>query len=61
MHRPKDIRFGRLAHRVLLVVCECHHILSFVPKEFIQVRAHVLDVVNAAAKLPSLAKVVDAN
>ena len=61
MHRPKDIRFRRLTHRVLLIVCERHHILPFVPEEFIQVRAHVLDVVDATAKLPSLAKVVDAN
>ena len=59
MHRPQDIRFCRLTHGVLLVVCECDHILPLIPKELIQVRAHILDIVDASAKLPPLAKVVD--
>lgn len=61
VHGAQDVGLGRLAHGVLLVVGQEHHILALVAKELVQIGAHVLDVVDAAAQLPALAKVVDAN
>ena len=59
MHRPDDVRLGRLAHRVLLVIRQRHHILPLVPEVLVQVSGHVLDVVDAPAQLPALPEVVD--
>lgn len=59
VHRPQDILLGRLAHRVLLVVGEDHHVLSLVTEVLDEVRRHVPDIVDAPPELPSLAKVVD--
>jgi hypothetical protein len=50
-----------LAHGVLLVVGQDHHVLALVAEVLVQVAAHVLDVVDAAAQLALLAKVVDAD
>ncbi len=60
MHGSQDVCFGGLTHGVLLVVGQGNHVLSLVSKEFVQIGAHVLDIVYAAAKLTSLSKVVDA-
>ena len=59
MHRSQDVGFSRLAHGVLLVVGQRDHVLPLVAKELVQVCAHVLHIVDAAAKLSSLAEVVD--
>lgn len=61
MHRPQDIGLGRLAHWVLLVVRQSDHILPLVAEKLVQVRAHVLDIVDTSAQLSSLAEVVDTN
>jgi hypothetical protein len=59
VHSTEDVLLGRLAHGVLLVICEDHHILSPVPKVLDEVRSHVADVVDASSQLPALAEVVD--
>ena len=61
MHCAQDVRFCGLAHGVLLVIRERDHVLALVPKELVQVCAHVLDIVDAATELAPLAKVVDTN
>jgi hypothetical protein len=59
VHRSEYVRFGGLAHGAVLVVGQGHHILSFVSKVAVQIRAHVLDIVDAATELASLSKIVD--
>lgn len=59
MHRPQDILLRRLAHRVLQIVRQDHHVLALIPKVLKQVRRHVLDVVDAPAQLPALPEVVN--
>lgn len=61
MHCPEDISLCRLAHGVLLVICQEHHVLSLVVEMAVQIGAHVLHVVDAATELSALAKVVDAD
>ena len=61
VHGAQDIGLGRLAHGVLLVVGPDHHVLALVAQVLGRVAAHVLDVVDAAAQLALLAKVVDAD
>lgn len=61
MHRSENICLGRLAHRVLLVIGEKHHVFSGVAKVLVQVRGHVLNVVDTTSQLTLLAKVVDAD
>ena len=59
MHRPQDICFCRLAHRVLLVVGQGDHILALVTEGLHEVVGHVLNIVDATSELTFLAKVVD--
>jgi hypothetical protein len=61
MHCPQDVRLGRLAHGVLLIIGQSNHVLPLVAKELVQVCAHVLYIVDATTKLSSLAEVVDAD
>jgi hypothetical protein len=61
VHGAQDVGLGRLAHGVLLVVGQDDHVLALVAKVRVQVAAHVLDVVDAAAQLALLAEVVDAD
>ena len=61
VHSAQDVRFRGLTHRVLLVVGQDDHVFSGIAKVAIEVCGHVLDVVDAASELTSLAKVVDAN
>ena len=61
MHGAQDVRLGGLRHGVLLVIGQDDHVFSCVAKVLVQVCAHVLDVVDASAQLPPLAKVVDPN
>ena len=32
VHRPQDVLFRRLAHRILLIICEDNHVVSLVAK-----------------------------
>lgn len=59
MHGSQDILLGRLAHGILRIVRKRDHVLPLVAKVTIQIRRHVLDVVDAAAELASLSEVVD--
>ena len=61
VHGAQDVRLGRLAHGVLLVVGQDDHVLARVAEVLVEVGAHVLDVVDAAAQLAALAEVVDAD
>jgi hypothetical protein len=61
MHGSQDILLGRLAHRVLLVVGKNNHILSLITEMLGEVCSHVADIVDTAAELTALAKVVDSN
>lgn len=58
MHGPEEILFRRLAHRVLLVVGQDDHIFSFIAKVFGEIGGHIPRIVNTAAQLSSLAKIV---
>lgn len=61
VHRLENVGLGRLAHGIMLVVGQEHHVLALIPKVTVQIRAHVLDIVYAAAQLTPLTKVVDTN
>ncbi len=61
MHCPVYVGLCWLRHWILLVICQDHHVFSLVAKVFVQVVAHVLDIVDAATELPFLAEVIDAN
>jgi hypothetical protein len=59
VHSAQYIRFRRLAHWVLLVICQDHHVLSLVSKVAVQICRHVLHIVDASPQLSPLPKVVD--
>ena len=59
MHRPQNILLRRLAHRILQIIRQNHHILPLIPKVLKQVTRHVLDVVDAPAQLAPLPEIVD--
>lgn len=61
MHCSEDVLLCRLAHGILLVVCQEHHVFSRIPKVSIQICGHILDVVYAPSELTLLTKVIDAN
>jgi hypothetical protein len=61
VHSSKNVDLCRLAHGVLLVIGQKYHILTGIAKVLVQICRHVLDVVDASAKLALLAKVVDSN
>lgn len=61
MHRAQDVCLGRLAHGILLIIGQDDHVLPRVAEVAIEVSRHVLDVIDAASKLPSLTEVVDTN
>lgn len=61
VHGPKDIRFRRLAHGVLLVVGQNDHVFPGVAEVLVQVRGHVLHIVYATAKLPLLTEVINSD
>ncbi len=47
VHCSKDVLFRRLAHGVLLVVCQDDHVFARVAEIAIEVCRHVLDIVYA--------------
>ena len=61
MHGPNDVDLGGLRHGVLLIVCEDDHVFSSIAEVAIEVRRHVLHIVNATSQLPPLTKVIDAD
>lgn len=61
VHGAENVLLGRLAHGILLVVSQDDHVLSLVAKVLSQVARHVADIVDAAAQLAALAKVIDAD
>lgn len=61
MHRAEDVGLGRLAHWILLIIGQEHHVLALVVEVLVEVSRHVLNIVDASSKLPSLTKIVDAN
>ena len=61
MHCSNDIRFSGLAHRVLLVICQNHHVFPRITKIPIQICRHIFHVIDTTAQLTALAKVVDAD
>lgn len=61
VHSPKYVCLGRLAHRILLVISQEHHVLASIAEVLVQVGRHVLDVVDTAAQLTFLAEIIDTN
>lgn len=61
MHRPQDVSLRRLAHGVLLVVRQQHHVLARVAEVLVQIRRHVLDIVDTTTQLALLPEIVDSN
>lgn len=61
MHRPKNIRLGRLAHRVLLIISQDDHVLSSITEAVIQIGRQVLGIIDTTTQLTLLSKVVDPN
>lgn len=61
LHGPENIRLGWDTHRILLVVGENDHIAASIPEPVMEEGGHVGDIVDAAAELVGLAKVVDAD
>lgn len=61
VHGSQDVLLGRLAHRVLLIIRKNDHILSLVTEMLREVCSHVADIVDTAAELAALTKVVDSN
>jgi hypothetical protein len=61
MHGPQDVLFRRLAHGVLLVIGENHHVLPLVAEVLHEVSRHVPDIVDTSPELTALVEIVDAN
>ena len=47
VHGTQNILIRRLAHRIVLVVCQDDHILPRVAKVAIEVSRHIFDVIDA--------------
>lgn len=61
VHGAQDVLLGGLTHGVLLIVRQDDHVLPLVAEMLDEVGRHVPYVVDAAAELAALAKVVDAD
>ena len=61
MHSAQNVRFGRLAHRILLIIRQDDHILSRVSEILVEVTAHIFDVVDTSSQLTTLPEVIDAD
>ena len=61
MHCSQQVLLGRLAHGILLVVCQDYHILSCISEIAVQVCRHILDIIDAPSQLTLLSKVIDPN
>lgn len=61
VHGAENVRLGRLAHGVLLVICEENHVLTGISEVLVEVCRHVLDIVDTSSQLTLLAEVVNSN
>jgi hypothetical protein len=61
VHGTEDVLLSRLAHGVLLVICEDDHVLSSVAEVLNKVGSHVANIVDTPAQLTALTEVVDAD
>ena len=61
MHCSKNVGLVRLTHGILLIISQDDHIFSRISKVLVQVRGHVLDIVDASSELSSLVEVINAN
>lgn len=61
VHSAQDIRLGRLAHGVLLIIGKEDHVFARVAEILVQICGHVLDIVNTSAQLTLLAEIVDSD
>lgn len=61
VHSPKNVCLCWLAHWVLLVISQEHHVLASIAEVLVQVGRHVLDIVDTSAQLTFLAEVIDTN
>lgn len=59
MHSPEDVRLRRLAHGVLLIIRQDHHVFSGVTEVLVEIGRHVLNIVDTSAQLPLLIEIVD--
>ena len=59
MHGSQNILLRGLAHWILLIVGENHHVFSLVAKVIVQIGGHIFDIVDASSQLPSLPEIVD--
>jgi hypothetical protein len=61
LHCTQDIRLGRNAHGMLLVVGENNHVLPPIPVPLMEENRHVGDIVDASTKLIRLSDIVDSD
>lgn len=61
MHSAKNVCLGRLAHRILLVIGQKDHVLASITEVLVQVRRHILHIVDTSTQLTFLAEVIDTN
>lgn len=61
MHSAQNIRLGRLAHGVLLIIGKEDHVFTGIAEVLVQVCGHVLDIVDTSTQLALLAEIVDSN
>lgn len=59
VHGSQDVLLRGLTHRVVLIICQAHHVLSLVAEVSVQVGGHVLHVVDTSSQLTTLTKVID--
>ena len=61
MHGSEDVLLGWYRHRILLVVGEYNHLISWVSKVLRQEHGHILNIIDTTSKLAALTEIVDAN
>jgi hypothetical protein len=61
VHGTEDVLLRGLTHGVLLVIREDYHVFPPIPEVLNQVGSHVANVIDTAAQLTALAKVVNAD
>lgn len=61
VHGTENVLLCRLAHWVLLIIRQDHHVFPAIAEMLRQVGRHVPNIVDTSAQLAALPKVVDAN
>lgn len=61
LHRPDDVGFRRLTHRIGLVISQDDHIFPAVSVVLVQENGHFRHIVDASSQLVCLAKVIDSD